>query len=48
MNTPVSTTQPRSFADCLDHIRSLHQSVASATRALLFRLIFPHREMVFE
>ena len=37
MNTPVSTTQPRSFADCLDHIRSLHQSVASATRALLFR-----------
>jgi hypothetical protein len=35
MNTPVVTTEPRSFADGLADIRFLQQRVATATRALL-------------
>jgi hypothetical protein len=35
MNTPATTTEPRSFADSLADIRLLQQRVATATRALL-------------
>lgn len=35
MNPPVTTTEPRSFADALADIRFLQQRVATATRTLL-------------
>jgi hypothetical protein len=35
MNNPVTTTEPRSFADSLADIRFLQQRAATATKALL-------------